>query len=99
LARWNESCCLDQTDFVITSETSFPQGGIGISQLDRAGLPDLVLGGATGVRVIPRDDDGGSGRAQGFGTDGTPAALALADMDGNGWTDIVTANESTNTLS
>ncbi|MBA3912605.1 MAG: VCBS repeat-containing protein [Acidobacteriales bacterium] len=72
---------------------TYPQG-LAAGYIDRDKVLDLAVTDEYGARVLvlPGNPDGSFRAAKSFGTGLYPNQVALADVDGDGWTDIVTAN-------
>jgi hypothetical protein len=67
---------------------------------DADGLADLAIAhGSNLVTVIHNEGDEHFANAASYQVGGTPVALAVADIDGDGTTDIATVNRGTNDVS
>jgi FG-GAP-like repeat/PASTA domain len=73
---------------------------IAAEDFDADGLVDLAIAhGANLVTVIHNEGDERFANAASYQVGGTPVAIAVADIDGDGTTDIATANRGTNDVS
>jgi hypothetical protein len=76
------------------------QGGIAIGDLNGDGLPDIAIGANTrNLRILYQDPDGSPGTflpPVNLALDGVPSAVAIADIDGDGFNDLAIALSSKN---
>lgn len=74
-----------------------PLAGVAIADLDRDGRADLVAAGQAdaGLLMAWQDTAGGLGalrRLEAYGTLDRPGALVVADLNGDGWPDVLLGN-------
>ncbi len=76
-------------------------GRVKLADLNRDGLPDLIVvnGGGNNVLVYPGLPGGQFGLPYSFFAGTDPAGVTLADLDGDGRLDLVVANEGSNDVS
>ena len=80
-------------------------GPVVLDDLNGDGIPDLIVAnsGSNNVLVYPGLPDGNFGPAlnggRGFFTGTNPAGITVADIDGDGRTDLVVANKGSNDIS
>jgi len=81
-----------KTDF----GTGLDPNSVAIADLNADGRPDVVTANADSnantVSVLLGNGDGTFGRKTDFGTGSTPGSVAIADLNGDGRPDVVTAN-------
>ena len=69
-----------------------PAWGVRVADVDLDGAPDIVAGGHGGaLSVLLGRGDGTFAPYVDYDTGQCPSAIALADVNGDGWPDIVTA--------
>ena len=74
--------------------------GLTTADLNRDGIPDLVASRVTGSRLVVATGDGtGLFNAESsLGTVTTPIGIAVADLDHDGWLDVVTGTGTAGTV-
>jgi hypothetical protein len=80
---------------------------IAIADVNGDGIPDVIItdasGSAAGVRILSNDGHGGLTADVGYASEPTsgsgPASVTVADINGDGFPDLITANGSDGTVS
>ena len=101
------SVLLGNGDGTFQPQTSFGAGsyasGLAIGDLNGDGRPDLVTGHSEGVEndvsVLFNNGDGTFQSPVAYDTGGSPASVAIGDLNGDGISDIVAANATSDSVS
>ncbi len=73
-------------------------GPIAVGDVNRDGKADVVAARTDGVRVFLQRDDGSFGGTGEFPLHPSPDDARVADLDGDGWPDLVTSSDTTAAL-
>lgn len=99
-AGWSLADCTDRFNEILLPHTTTTRGavvrfyesngsGVGINDLNGDGLLDIVLGNLKDANTILWNQGAMQFRAEAFGRSGRTRAVALVDVDADGWQDIV----------
>jgi hypothetical protein len=86
-----------------TGPTVFPAGtrpgSVAVGDFNRDGRADVAVATSNSALVLLGNGDGSFQSAANVATLASPQAIAVADFDGNGTSDLITANSSSNDIS
>ena len=89
----------------VSSQMRFPSFGIAVADFDNDGRPDVVMSDlgpppeqGPGLRILYMDAQGQLSRAIKLPSSRGPGAISTVDLDGNGLMDVVSLQNSWNTM-